>query len=473
MEEVPLPPLTPGFAPFDARMRAEGLPEIVIRTFEHYYAQLAEGRTGLVPEREIAPVDSVPDAETFSPHLGEVGRAALPQAVVIKLNGGLGTGMGMDRPKSLLTVKDGLTFLDIIARQARDVGVPLVLMNSFSTRTESLAALQPYLLPERAIPPDFVQHKVPKIAQVDLHPVTWPREPELEWCPPGHGDLYTALVTSGMLDTLLEHRIRYAFVSNADNLGAVIDATILGYFVEESLPFLMEVADRTPADRKGGHLARRLDGQFVLRESAQCPEEDIPSFQDIQRHRYFNTNNLWIDLIAFRDIMAAKGNILGLPMIRNTKTVDPRDRTSPHVYQLETAMGAAIAVFPGAGAVRVPRRRFAPVKTTDDLLAVRSDAYILGDGWRVLPNPERSLGTPVVTLDPAYYRMIDELEERFPHGAPSLLKCSRLELHGDIRFGRGVRLIGDVRLVNSATAPMQIEDGAIIDDGTIIEGLRE
>ncbi len=170
---------------------------------------------------------------------------------------------------------------------------------------------------------------------------------------------------------------RYAFTSNVDNLGATIEPAILGYFVAQGLPFMMEVADRTEADQKGGHLARRAaTGRLLLRETAQCPPSDTEAFQDITRHRYFNTNNLWINLDALADLLARSEDGVALPLIRNSKTVDPRDPDSPPVYQLETAMGAAIELFDGAGAIRVPRSRFAPVKTTDDLLGVRSDAYL-------------------------------------------------------------------------------------------------
>ncbi|MCP4043886.1 MAG: UTP--glucose-1-phosphate uridylyltransferase, partial [Gammaproteobacteria bacterium] len=349
-----------GFAPFIQCMRAEGLPDSVIRTFEHYYAQLAEGETGLIPETAIVPIDALPDAEEFPPELAEAGEAALSKTVLLKLNGGLGTSMGLDKAKSLLEVKNGLSFLDIIARQALHSGFPLVLMNSFSTRDDSLARLEQYPGLQGAVPLDFLQHKVPKITATDLTPVSWAADPLLEWCPPGHGDLYTALVTSGMLDTLLEADFEYAFVSNSDNLGAVLEPTILGFFAEKGFPFLMEVADRTPADKKGGHLARLPEGQLVLRESAQCPDGDLGAFQDIDRHRYFNTNNLWLHLPALKRLMVSRENVLSLPMICNRKTVDPRDGSSTPVYQLETAMGAAIAVFPGAGAIRVPRSRFAP-----------------------------------------------------------------------------------------------------------------
>jgi len=453
------------FAPFADRMQAEKLPDIVIRTFEYYYNRLAAGQTGLIPEAGIEPVEALPDTTTFGPALAETGRAALSATILLKLNGGLGTGMGLDRAKSLLVVKDGLSFLDIIARQSLLSDVPLVLMDSFNTQADSLAVLQRY--PELArfgLPLDFVQHKAPKVVQADLTPVIWPANPDLEWCPPGHGDIYPALLTSGMLPRLLEAGYRYAFVSNADNLGAVLDPAILGYFVTERLPFLMEVTERTAADRKGGHLARsRADGRLILRESAQCPPADMDAFQDIGKHRYFNTNNLWLDLQALAAILAARDGILGLPMIRNAKPVDPCDAQSTPVYQLETAMGAAIELFPGAGAARVPRTRFAPVKTNDDLLAIRSDAYVLTDDWRIVRNPARRLpGAPIVKLDPRFYRLISDLEARFPYGPPSLLACEQLTIQGDVRFGRDVVCRGAVTVRNAGLGQTIIADGAAL-----------
>src|SRR4051794_26967963 len=285
------------------KMRAEGVADLAIRNFEHYYRLLSGGEKGMLPESEIEPVDDVPDAEVF-PDGGPDARTALDRTVVVKLNGGLGTSMGMTRSKSLLEAKDGLTFLDVIARQVLELRrrsgarLPLVLMNSFYTRDDSLAALERYPELPVDVPLDFVQGKVPKIDAESLAPVSWPDDPELEWAPPGHGDLYTALVTSGMLAELLERGYEYAFVSNADNLGATLDERILGWFAGKELPFAMEVADRTEADRKGGHLARRRDGGLVLREIAQTPDEDEDAFQDISRHRFFNTNTLWVNLRA-------------------------------------------------------------------------------------------------------------------------------------------------------------------------------
>jgi UTP--glucose-1-phosphate uridylyltransferase len=440
------------------KMRSDGVADAAIRAFEYYYRQLEGGETGLMPEDSIEPATGLPGLDEL-PHDEDAEREALQKAIVLRLNGGLGTSMGLTGAKSLLEAKDGNSFLDVIARQVLalrerfDARLPLVLMNSFSTREDSLKALEAHPELDVGLPLDFLQNKEPKLLTEDLTPVEWPDDPALEWCPPGHGDLYTALVTSGMLEALLEQGFEYAFVANSDNLGAVLEPRILAWLRAEQVPFAMEVTDRTEADRKGGHLAvRRSDGRLVLRETAQTPDEDLAALQDIGRHRYVNTNNLWVSLRALDRAMA--DGFHELPMIRNDKTVDPSHKSSPAVYQLETAMGAAIEVFEGARALRVPRTRFAPVKTTDDLLALRSDAYVLTDDARVVLAEGRTTA-PFVALDPEHYKLLRDFEERFPAGPPSLVECNRFEVEGDVRFGAGVVARGDVRVKGPAT----IEDG--------------
>jgi UTP--glucose-1-phosphate uridylyltransferase len=249
-------------------------------------------------------------------------------------------------------------------------------------------------------------------------------------------------------------------ISNADNLGSLVDARIAAHVVRERLPFLMEVVQGTEADRKGGHIARRReDGQLLLRETAQTPEEDQESFRDYRRWRYYNTNSLWVDLEALEDALDG-GDGLELPVIVNRKTVDPRDSGSTPVLQLESAMGAAIASFTGAGLLLVPRTRFAPVKTTDDLLVLRSDVYTLDQDFRVLPLPERALDLPYVELDPRYYKLLDEFESRFPDGPPSLREARRLVVHGDVTFGRDVVVRGSVEL--NRDEPARLEDGSVL-----------
>ena len=444
------------------KMRGEGLPETAIDTFAHYEELLRQGDQGTLPESELEPLDDVPSADD----LPEPDESVLERAVMLKLNGGLGTSMGMTEAKSLLEVKDGLSFLDIIARQvlhlreSHGAQIPLLLMNSFATRDDTLPALERYPeLPIEGLSLDFVQGKVPKLLADSLEPVEWDADPSLEWAPPGHGDVFTSLATSGMLDTLLERGYEYLFLSNSDNLGASLDPRILTWFAREELPFLSEVVDRTEADRKGGHLARRReDGGLVLRETAQVPDEDQDAFEDIQRHRYFNANNIWVNLRALKSALDERDGVLGLPMTVNKKTVDPRDGSSPEVLQLETAMGAAIGVFDGAAAIHVPRARFAPVKTTSHLLVVRSDAYELADDWTVRLAPGRD-DAPIVELSDDF-KLLPDFEAHFPSGPPSLIDDERLEVEGDVRFGRDVRVRGRVH----------VEGPAEIPDGTVLEG---
>jgi UTP--glucose-1-phosphate uridylyltransferase len=443
------------------KMRADGAAEVAVENFRHYYERLAEGETGTIAEDEIEPVRDLPKAADL-PEPGEDGQHALERAAVIRLNGGLGTSMGMTEAKSLLEVKDGLTFLDVIARQILNlrekhgIRLPLVLMHSFRTREMSLKALERYPDLQADVPLDFVQGRVPKILADDLTPGSWPADPELEWAPPGHGDLYTSLVTSGMLDELLAAGYEYAFVANSDNLGAVLEPRILAWFAREELPFAMEVLRRAPADRKGGHIARRKGDGLVLRESAQTRPEDEDAFQDIERHRYFNCNNLWLNLKNLKKVLDERGGVLGLPMIVNKKTLDPGDPSSPAVFQLETAMGAAIDVFDGAQAIEVPRARFAPVKTTNDLLVVRSDAYDLTDDAEMILVRDEP---PLVSLDSDHYKLIRDFDAHFPAGPPSLKECDELTVDGDVTFGRGDVVRGTVHIEGD----QRIADGVVLE----------
>jgi UTP--glucose-1-phosphate uridylyltransferase len=387
--------------------------------------------------------------------MDDAGTEAIASTAVIKLNGGLGTSMGMDRAKSLLPVRADLSFLDIIVGQVRhvrrthDVGLPLLFMNSFRTHDDTVAALSRYDdLAVDGLPLDFLQNREPKLRADDLSPVDWPDDPSLEWCPPGHGDLYTALETSGVLSALLEAGFRYATVSNADNLGATPDPAMMEWFAASGAPYAAEVCRRTPADVKGGHLVvRRADGRLVLRETAQTPLEDVDAASDLTRHRFFHTNNLWFDLEQLAQTLADRDGILGLPLIRNEKTVDPTDPSSPRVVQIESAMGAAVEVFDGAAAIEVDRSRFLPVKTTNDLMVLRSDVYGVGEDFRLRAQVEPAL----VDLDRRFYTTIGDFDARVPE-PPSLVEATSLTVRGDWRFGRGVVVIGDVRLDDEGTA---------------------
>jgi UTP--glucose-1-phosphate uridylyltransferase len=455
-----------GLKQAEAKMRDAGQPEEAIRSFRSAYERLVGGESTVLPTAELEPagevdtLEQLPDADA-----GDV----LDRVAVIKLNGGLATTMGLRSPKSLVQAREGHSFLDIIIgqtlalRRRHGVRLPLILMDSQATREETMRALRAHPELDVGLPLDFLQSMVPKLDAETLEPITWEKDHSLEWNPPGHGDVYPALRGSGMLDQLLDQGYRYAMISNADNLGATTEARIPAHMERGEIPFLMEVVTGTEADRKGGHIARRKsDGQLVLRETAQTPPEDEESFRDYRHWRYYNTNNLWVDLRALKETLDQTGGVLDLPLIVNRKTVDPRDSSSPAVVQLEGAMGAAIGRVQGAQLLQVPRTRFAPVKTTDDLLVLRSDVYTLSEQDMVVAAlPERAENLPYVELDSKFYKLLDDFEQRFPSGAPSLREAERLVVHGDITFGANVCVRGAVEL--EAPEPITIDAGATLE----------
>ncbi len=452
-----------------AKMRSGGVAMPTIIAFLGAVHKLMAGERGMLPESVVEPVSSLQRLDSLSD--GESNVNLLKQLAIIKLNGGLGTGMGLDRTKSLIKVKGEDAFLDFVARQVRHLRgagggkePAFYLMNSFVTRQESLEYLRKYpdLWDENTI--DFLQNMVPRIDARTFEPLSWPAQPELEWCPPGHGDFYPALLGSGLLDRLLQNGVKYLFISNSDNLGATVDFKLLRYFAESGLSFLMEVAERTASDRKGGHLARRgSNGRLLLRESAQCPKEDEAHFQNIERHHFFNTNNLWVRLDHLKVELDRHGGALPLPLITNTKTADPRDPKSPEVLQLESAMGAAIECFEHTGAIVVPRARFSPVKSSADLLALRSDAYRVTRDFRLVLDESRNGQPPVVELDPRHYKVFADFEKCFARGIPSLVTCNALKVSGKVIFAAGVVCEGKVEFCNPSPETKTIDAGSYRD----------
>ncbi len=426
------------FTPFEEKMESAGVPAAAVKAFSRCYEALVSNHSGMIPETDIQPADQVVDWQDITASTPAADKGLISQCVCIKLNGGLGTSMGLQKAKSLLKVKGEDTFLDLIVRQVKHLrsisGTPvrLLLMNSFSTSADTLAYLEKYASDGFADPAqvELMQNRVPKILVDGLAPASCPEQPELEWCPPGHGDLYPALLGSGWLDRLLADGVKYAFVSNSDNLGAQLDMNFLRWFAESGAPFVMEVTRRT--------------------------EADIPEFQNISKHRYFNTNTLWIRLDALKEILDANGGVLPLPMIRNSKTLNPRDPESAPVYQLETAMGAGIECFPGARAVNVPRSRFFPVKTTSDLLLLRSDAIAVDEDGKVALAPEREGKTPVVDLDSKLYKLVDSLDSL---GLPSLIGLDKLTLRGRFHFQDGAVLQGTLLMENDSEETKEILPG--------------
>jgi UTP--glucose-1-phosphate uridylyltransferase len=363
--------------------------------------------------------------------------------------------MGLEGAKSMLPVRRHkarqMRFLDIIlgqvltARKRLEVPLPLTFMNSFRTSADTKRVLnRTKAFEQHDIPVEIIQHIEPKILADNGEPVDFPDNRDLEWCPPGHGDVFSTIHESGLLEALEEQGIEYLFISNSDNLGARPSRTLAGHFAESGSSFMVEVAKRTNADRKGGHIVvDKHSGQLLLREMSQVRPGDKRAATNIKKHPYFNTNSIWVRVDALKKKLDEYDGVLPLPVICNDKTVDPSDPDSPAVIQLETAMGSAINLFDDATCIEVDRMRFLPVKTTDDLLIMRSDRFHLTDSFEM---EDGNYIFPNVELDERYYKNINDFNERFPYSVPSLAAANSVTIKGDWTFGQNVSMFGDAVL---------------------------
>ena len=442
-------------------MQKEGLSDPLIADFLIKVNQIRQGESGKVNWDEVHDLDKSRDEidleeirKKFVPDPRNLGKL-----VVIKLNGGLGTSMGLSKAKSLIKVKEGYSFLHVIAKQVQyirekfSMEVPLILMDSYNTQADCKKELEKVPF-KQSFPSSFLQNKVPRIFKSDLSPITT-SDPSDEWCPPGHGDIYLSFSETGILDNLLDHGFEYAFISNGDNLGATVDVHILEYLLSEGLEFAMEMTPKTLADIKGGAIYRKVrDGKFLgleLLEVAQVPKEREQEFSGTLKFRTFSTNNLWINLSALKKRLGQ--GPLRLSLIVNPKIIDGKE-----VLQLETAMGSAIGSFEKTKGIIIPRDRFAPVKKCEDYLVRRSDAYILNEDFSLSMNPKRKqagLGEVIVSLDEEYYRKIEGFESLI-RALPSLFLTESLKVEGEIEFDTAITIIGKVVFRNRSGKKQKI-----------------
>ncbi|CAA7259061.1 unnamed protein product [Cyclocybe aegerita] len=393
--------------------------------------------------------------------LPPVGNSLLSKLAVLKVSGGLGTSMGMAGAKSALEVQNDLTFLDLIAQQIEHLNatehsdVPLLLMTSFNTEEDIIRVIKKYTNRQVKIT-TFNQSRFPRVLKDSLLPFAKSvHEGKAAWYPPGHGDLYTSLSRSGVLDRLLSEGKEYLFVSNADNLGAIVDQRILQYMAETQSEFIMEVTSKTKSDTNGGTLVD-YDGAIRFLETAQVPPESLDEFQDARRFKMFNTNNLWIDLRALQRVIQKEG--MSLDVMANSKTLDD-GRT---VLQLETAAGSAIKHFNNARGINVPRSRFLPVKNCSDLLLVKSDIFRLDHG-RLVMNENRMFYTlPVIKLG-GHFKKIQQFQKRFRQ-IPRIIELDHLTVAGDVYFGRNITLRGTVIIVANEGQRIDIPDGCVLEN---------
>jgi len=456
------------------RMRMRDLAEPVIREMQRRVRLVYEGASGKVDWNKIGGLreEDYAHIDKLEAPGGDRLREDLGKLAVIKLNGGLGTSMGLTKAKSLIRVKDEYSFLEIIRRQIEalrakhGVKLPLLFMNSFNTQDDTLAEPGIREINQDVpgdIPPDFVQNMIPRLDQKTLLPVGDGNDPN-DWTPPGHGDVFLSLQITGILEKLLGQGYQTAFLSNGDNLGASVHEGLLAFMHAEGLEWISEVTPKTNVDLKGGVLYRRKTaegtGPIELLETAQVPEEHLDDFKDVSRFAHFNINNLWVNLEALRDRLRSES--LNLSLIVNPKNVEGRN-----VYQLETAMGAAIGQFAKSRVVITPRRRFAPVKDNGDLLVRRSDCYVLNeDTWILERNPQRSLDAePVVKLDPAYKKIADF--ERLVPEIPSLVEAEELVVEGPVVFDSPLKIAGRVKLASSGERGVSVLGRAELRDESV------
>jgi UTP--glucose-1-phosphate uridylyltransferase len=435
------------------KMRKEGLSDAFIQDFIEKVDLVRKGETGIVLWDSVGDLDPEKDEISLEKihSLYKESKENLAKLVVIKLNGGLGTSMGLEKAKSLIPIKEGKTFLAVMAAQVEyirkkyNIEVPLLLMDSYNTQKDSSLELKKIGFHQN-ITTTFLQHKVPRLDKENLTPIEVSSDRD-EWCPPGHGDIHFTLIETGILDQLIELGYEIAFLSNGDNLGATVDAQIVTYLLEEGIDFAMEMTPKTLADKKGGAIYRKLvDGKFQkyeLLETAQVPKENEHEFSGIGKFRTFSTNNLWINLKALRKRFL-EGNF-SLSLIVNPKKVEGHE-----VLQLETAMGSAVGNFQKFKGIIIPRDRFAPVKKTEDYLIRRSDAYTLNEDYSLTMSRERKasgLGEVLITLDDKYYKKINDFDQLF-HTYPSLVSCEELIVEGEVEFDSFVTIKGKVRIKN-------------------------
>ncbi|XP_006784029.1 UDP-glucose pyrophosphorylase 2b [Neolamprologus brichardi] len=357
------------------------------------------------PEDSIQPYDKIA-ARGLPDNVAN----SLNKLVVVKLNGGLGTSMGCKGPKSLISVRNENTFLDLTVQQIEHLNktyntdVPLVLMNSFNTDEDTKKILQKYTH-HRVKIHTFNQSRYPRINKESLLPVStnlrMTGQNAEGWYPPGHGDIYASFYNSGLLDQLIEQGKEYIFVSNIDNLGATVDLHILHHLVSQPngkrCEFVMEVTDKTRADVK------TLDG-------------------------------------------------------------------GQNVIQLETAVGAAIKCFDNALGINVPRSRFLPVKTTSDLLLVMSNLYSL-DAGSLNMSPKREFPTtPHVKLGSSFTK-VQEYLIRF-ESIPDMLELDHLTVSGDVTFGKNVSLKGTVIIIANHGDRIDIPAGSMLENKIVSGNLR-
>ena len=304
----------------------------------------------------------------------------LKQTVVCRLNGGLGTTLGSSLPKFSIPVKNKKTFLDLVAEQLQSLQkrykteIPFLLMNSFYTHQATSETIKKY---KDLKIYSFQQNCYPRLAPNNLKnkpflPLDSKEFGTQAYYPPGHGDFYTNFQKSGLLEMFIQQGKKYLLVSNIDNLGGTLDVKILNFIQQQSCPFLIEAVLKNQQDTKGGCLLfNKSSKRIKLLENIELEMMPAPTLQSLKEHlTLFNTNNLWINLLALQKNLKKKS--WQLDLVKNWKKITSPKGQTKDVLQLENTIASAVSNFKEAKIIQVHRSRFIPVKNKKDLNFIRS-----------------------------------------------------------------------------------------------------
>ncbi len=391
--------------------------------FSRAYSDYLDGRLN-----KILSIESVSNDFVQWEDLGEPNQ--IPKVAQVKLNGGLGTSMGCDGPKSLIQCDSrGRTFIDVIVdmHERSSISSALVFLNSFNTSALTGAYLTNHYPNLDWF--EVLQHPFQKIDLKTNRPFTG--VDPFFYNPPGHGSVYYDLYHSGLLTQFVRQGLDYLFISNADNLAATCDPKIAAYMSRSGCPFLIELTPKRASDVKGGTVVSS-NGQLTLWEIAQVDDSRLDLFQS---QPVFNTNNIWVHIPTLIDVI--ESDALFLDLILNKKSKNGYD-----FVQLEYAMGSAIRSFSNAQAMIVPRSRFFPVKKTSDLLLLLSDLTYFNDDGDLVWNTEKMIH---IQCHPPFDTVDGFLEH--VKVIPSLNRIHSLSLQGNVTFNHFVTLMGDVEFV--------------------------
>eukprot|EP01132_Coremiostelium_polycephalum_P008401 gene8401-10317_t len=390
----------------------------------------------------------------------------LHKLAVVKLNGGLGTRMGCKGAKSSIEIAPGISFLDMTVAHIEQVNqdyavdIPLILMNSFKTHNETNKIIEKYKT-HRVTIKTFSQSKFPRMYKDTLNvvpKVNAPYNPK-EWYPPGSGDVFRSLQRSGLLEELLSQGKEYLFISNVENLGAVIDIQVLNHIHLQKVEFGLEVTNRINTDSTGGILMSYKEKLHLL-ELSQVRQDKLKRFKDF---KYWNTNNIWVNLKSVQSLL--KEDKLVLDWIVAYPSEDHKT-----MVQLETPAGMGIQNFQNSVAIFVPRDRYRPIKSTSQLLLAQSNLFQFEHGQVVL-NPKReATDIPLVKLGEDF-QTISEYEKRFK-SIPDMLELDHLTVSGDVYFGSKCTLKGTVIIVANHGERIDIPDGVTLENKIISGTLR-